>query len=167
VAYVGTLHDERLDVPLALAIADDESVGTLHLVGPDALSEASRDRVLAHSKIRLEGRVTASQVPGWMLAMDVLLCPHLITEFTLSLDAIKAHEYLATGKPIVATPTSGFQELGQEPNVILRTPEDFVSGVREAVHMRRVVVRRTDLSWEARAREFATALADGCLTPQP
>lgn len=46
-----------------------------------------------------------------MRAFDVLICPHVVSAFTLSLDAIKAYEYAAAGRPVVATPTSGFQAI--------------------------------------------------------
>jgi teichuronic acid biosynthesis glycosyltransferase TuaH len=125
VGYVGTLHAERLDVPLLVELARAEGVGTVHLVGPDHLDEDSRpDRdpagVLRH------GPVPHSEVAGWMVAMDVLVCPHLVTPFTLSLDAIKAREYLAAGRPVVATPTSGFQDLSDDEVAVVGRTE-FVS----------------------------------------
>ncbi len=45
-----------------------------------------------------------------MRAFDVCLTPHLVTPFTESLNPIKLWEYLAAGKPIVATPVAGFRE---------------------------------------------------------
>lgn len=108
VGYVGTLHAERLDVDLVEELARSPAVGTVHLVGPDLLDSASRARLDAVG-VRRKGPVPHIEVPGWMRAFDVLICPHLVTPFTLSLDAIKAYEYAAAGRPVVATPTSGFQ----------------------------------------------------------
>lgn len=108
--YVGTLHSARLDIPLLLSLAE-AATGTVHLVGPDALDEPARTALMDHPRITLHGAVPADEVPAWMRAMDVLLCPHLVDVFTLSLDAIKSYEYLAAGRPVVATPTSGFQDL--------------------------------------------------------
>ena len=125
--YIGTLHAYRLDVDLVLASAQ---AGTVHLVGPDCLDDASRQRLLSDGRVRLHGAVPAAEVPSWMQAMDVLLCPHLVNDFTLSLDAIKAHEYAAAGRPVVATPTSGFQLTGG-PGVV--TAGEFVAAVRAAL----------------------------------
>ena len=127
--YIGTLHAYRLDVDLLLAVAQ-ELGGTVHLVGPDCLDEASRERLVRDGRIRLHGAVPAAEVPSWMQAMDVLLCPHLVNDFTLSLDAIKAHEYAAAGRPVVATPTSGFQLTGG-PGVV--PAGDFVAAIRAAL----------------------------------
>lgn len=155
--YVGTLHSQRLDVDLVLRLAR-ELGGTMHLVGPDSLDEASRHRLMAEPRIRLHGPVPAAEVPAWMTAMDVLICPHLVNDFTLSLDAIKAHEYAAAGRPVVATPTSGFQLL-DDPGIVVVPPASFVAAVGAAVGGQRPV--RQPTGWAERTREFAQQLLNG------
>ena len=86
----------RLDVDLVLRTVEEVPGGQLHLVGPDCLSERTRSRLTSHPRIALHGSVPAKEVPSWLVAFDVLICPHLVSEFTRSLDAIKAYEYLAT-----------------------------------------------------------------------
>ena len=87
--------------------------------------------------------------------MDVLVCPHLVNAFTLSLDAIKAHEYLATDRPVVATPSSGFQLL-QAPGLRVVERADFVKAVRESFGSS--AVQRQSVGWDSRTREFADLL---------
>jgi len=153
-AYVGTLHVQRLDVPLVLEVADRTS-GTLHLVGPDALESEVRDRLRQHPRIRLHGPVPAADVPAWMTGMDVLLCPHRVDAFTLSLDAIKAHEYLASGRPVVATATSGFQHL-QADGLRVVDRSSYADAVDRAVGTG--PFRRAAVGWDERAAQFAAAL---------
>ena len=161
IGYLGTLHDQRLDVDLVLDLARDARIGTLHLVGPDALTAASRARLEGSGKVRLHGPVPAADVAGWGKAMDVLVCPHLVNDFTLSLDAIKAYEYLASGRPFVATPTSGFQHLDDA--VAVRSRDVFVDSVAKAVDGSRI---SGDIpTWEACARQFAQILL--AKTPKP
>lgn len=150
VGYVGTLHDERLDVDLVERLA--RSAVTVHLVGPDLLTDSGRLRAAG---VLMHGPVPSTDVPSWMSAMDVLVSPHRVTDFTLSLDAIKSYEYLATGRPVVATPTSGFQVL-QSPALTVAGAETFVEAVLQAVGGRFA----PDLSagWDVRAREFAALL---------
>jgi teichuronic acid biosynthesis glycosyltransferase TuaH len=155
VGYVGTLHETRLDVALVLATADALPGGQLHLVGPDSLSDLARARLLANPKITLHGAVSASDVPSWLVSFDVLICPHVVTDFTLSLDAIKAYEYLATSLPVVATPTSGFQGL-VVPGLIV-TDNDFTSAVSRAAERGERFFRNMP-DWDDRARQFAAAL---------
>ncbi len=155
VGYVGTLHDERLDVAQVLKIAEALPIGRVHLVGPDCLSAFSRGQLLSNPKITLHGSVPASDVPSWLTAFDVLISPHVVSQFTLSLDAIKAYEYLATGRPVVATPTSGFQNLAA-PGLFVKTV-DFADAVRLAAEKRESFQREVP-DWDDRAVQFAAAL---------
>jgi teichuronic acid biosynthesis glycosyltransferase TuaH len=156
VGYIGTLHDARLDVTLVLQTADAMPASHLHLVGPDSLSEASRHSLSSRPNITLHGKIPASDVPSWLVAFDVLICPHVVTPFTLSLDAIKAYEYLATSRPVVATPTSGFQVL-EAPGLTV-TADGFVGAVRRAAELSGDFHRQVP-NWDDRARQFAEALA--------
>lgn len=154
IGYVGTLHAHRLDIDLVLQLAD-ACPGTIHLVGPNSLEEPDRDRLAAHPRVSVHGPVDAADVPGWMRAMDVLISPHVVNEFTLSLDAIKSREYLAAGRPVVATPTSGFQLLSS-PGLTVVDRQGFSATVLAAVG--RSVPVTTVVGWDERTREFARAL---------
>jgi teichuronic acid biosynthesis glycosyltransferase TuaH len=156
IGYVGTLHKARLDPELVLRTADFVQSGSLHLVGPDCLTESVRSRLRAHPRITLHGGVPASEVPSWLVAFDVLICPHVVTDFTLSLDAIKAYEYLATTRPVVATATSGFQEFTTVAGVSIVAESEFPRAVRQAVESKESFHRQVP-DWDDRAREFAGA----------
>jgi teichuronic acid biosynthesis glycosyltransferase TuaH len=158
VGYVGTLQSERLDIDLVVRTADAEQVGSLHLIGPDALDPLTAGRLRSHPKITVHGPVPASAVPAWTSGLDVLLSPHRVTPFTLSLDAIKSYEYMASGRPVVATPTSGFQLLGDRAGVRVATSGEFVPAVVAALHTQEVHTSADDLDWSGRAREFADQL---------
>lgn len=157
VGYVGTLHEERLDLDLLEALARDDRIGTVHLVGPDVMNEASRQRLHNCDGIVLHGAIHAEEVPSWTTSFDVLISPHRITEFTLSLDAIKSYEYLASGRPIVATPTSGFQHLAG-PTLRVVTAEAFANAVHEAASAPSSCSCPSVPSWAERARQFAEVI---------
>lgn len=162
VGYVGTLHGERLDVDLVLQLAASSAVGTVDLIGPDALSASDRDRLRQSSKIVFRGSVAAPEVPAWMMGLDLLVAPHVVTDFTLSLDAIKAFEYLATDRPVVAAPTSGFQDL-TAPGLAVVAADRFVAAVegylRSPPHVNRKVA-----TWAERAKEFVAAAVSSSIT---
>jgi teichuronic acid biosynthesis glycosyltransferase TuaH len=153
VGYVGTLHQHRLDVDLVARLAQDPRVGTLHLVGPNHLAPAVSRRLRAAGAV-IHGAVPASDVPGWMLGMDVLISPHLVDDFTQSLDAIKAHEYAASGRPVVATPTSGFQS---RPGCRLVSADNFADAVGESAQTPAPPVLDEPVTWQHRAAQFAAA----------
>ncbi len=158
VGYIGTLHQARIDIDLVLRTAETMQKGKVHLVGPDSLTDAARSRLRANQRIVLHGSVPASEVPTWIAAFDVLICPHVVTDFTLSLDAIKAYEYLATPHPVVATPASGFQEL-MLPGLYVVDRDEFPDAVLRAAQ-RKERFRRDVPDWNDRARCFAAALVD-------
>jgi glycosyltransferase involved in cell wall biosynthesis len=57
---------------------------------------------------------TLSQLPGYLKAMDVCLMPYRLNDATKSIYPLKLHEYMATGKPVVATAipaVEGFRNL--------------------------------------------------------
>jgi teichuronic acid biosynthesis glycosyltransferase TuaH len=166
VGYVGTLHEDRLDIDLLLRLADSPHVGSVHLVGPDAMSSPARARLAAPPSMHLHGAVPSADVTTWLIAMDALVLPHTVSEFTLSLDAIKAYEYLATDRPVVATPTSGFQHLAA-PGLTVVPGEGFVDAVAAAL-AKAGRYSRTVPTWADRAREFTAAIrVDGPADTQP
>lgn len=126
--YVGSLHDERLDVSLVVDLARALPDLAVALVGPDALSPASRARLDAAGVHRLGPR-PYSEVPAYLQHADVVVVPHRVTPFTESLDPIKAYECLAVGRPTVATPVAGFRDL--DPPVGAVPGAGFVAAVAE------------------------------------
>ncbi|HVF20785.1 MAG TPA: glycosyltransferase [Mycobacteriales bacterium] len=157
IGYVGTLHDARLDVDLVAELAEDGRFGTVHLVGPDSLSESSRRRLRAHRGVRLHGALAAAEVPGVLRGLDVLIAPHVISDFTLSLDAIKAYEYAISGRPAVATATSGFPDVA---GITIATRDGFADAVASSIGY--VPPPSAVPTWGERAREFAQVLAAAC-----
>lgn len=48
-----------------------------------------------------------SDVPRYLAAFDACIIPHTQDDLTKSMDPLKLYEYLAAGKPVVATPVAG------------------------------------------------------------
>lgn len=109
--YVGTLHQDRLDLPTCLRLAARLRTVDAHLVlvGPPLLDPVDQTRLAAAGAVLLGAR-PAAQVPAYLQHADVLVVPHLVDDFTDSLDPIKLYEYLAVARPVVATPVAGFRD---------------------------------------------------------
>lgn len=109
--YTGTLHEDRLDVDLVLATADALSPigGTVVLVGPSALSTKNFQRLDAHPAVVLLGARPWTEMPAYLQHAEVLIVPHVVDDFTESLDPIKYYEYRAVGRPVVSTAVAGFR----------------------------------------------------------
>ena len=158
--YVGTLHEDRIDVALceqtARALGAD---GTLVLVGPNALAAEASER-LRRAGVVLLGPRPRDQVIGYLQHADVLVVPHVVTSFTDSLDPIKLYEYQAAGGPVVSTPVAGFRD-ADDPRIAIASGEGFVEAVRRAATAtvpsgHESVVRVPD--WQDRVRAMAAVL---------
>jgi teichuronic acid biosynthesis glycosyltransferase TuaH len=159
--YVGSLHDERVDVELVAELATRTPGLSLALVGPDLLSAGSRRR-LAGCGVSLLGPRPHALVPGYLQHADVVIVPHRVTPFTDSLDPIKAYECLAVGRPTVATEVAGFRGLG--PPIASVPRSAFTARVGQALHagtprFAATPPRVEEIRWEGRCRQFEEVLA--------
>jgi teichuronic acid biosynthesis glycosyltransferase TuaH len=161
--YVGTVHRDRIDVELCVRTARAVGGrGTVVLVGPAPLEPADLSS-LQEAGVVLLGPRPSSTVPGYLCHADVLLVPHVVDDFTRSLDPIKAYEYRAAARPVVATPVAGFTD-SADPRVTVAPAERFPEAVLTAL----VRSGRSDESvrapgagvpeWSDRARDMASVL---------
>jgi len=163
--YVGTLHDERLDVQLACDLADELGDVRFVYVGPDSLKATSRQALSRRVNVRLIGPRPYALIPAYLQHADALIVPHVVSPFTESLDPIKAREYLAVGAPTVATPVAGFRGLG--PQVRIATPHEFARELRSVLRFRGAPTPASDLwTWTAAGRAFGEILESLALLPR-
>ena len=157
--YVGTLHDERIDVELVVELATRLPGLSIALVGPDVLGPWSHRCLAGHGNVLLLGPRPYSQVPGYLQHADVVIVPHRVTPFTESLDPIKAYECLAVGRPTVATTVAGFRTL--DPPVASVPREEFTARVEQTLQVGGIAASAPpdELSWEDRCRRFEAVLA--------
>lgn len=162
--YVGTLHSSRLDVELLARAAELRPEWSYVLLGPDELEPGDRERLLALPNVHHLGVRPHGEIQSYLTGIDVCLLAHLITEFTRSLDPLKLYEYLAAGRPVIATPVGNTEDL-QDHIAIAATAEELVHEAERAMahdSPARVAARRGAVAgdtWEARAVEIETKLA--------
>jgi teichuronic acid biosynthesis glycosyltransferase TuaH len=161
--YTGTLHDDRINVDLVIALARAFPDGSVVLIGPDALSVKARARLQDERNISLIGAVPYAHIPEYMARFDVCIVPHHETAFTESLNPIKLWEYLACGKPIVSSDIAGFRKY---PHLcsIASGAKAFTAACRRALleGTTRTAARQEEASqhsWEARLDTLIPALS--------
>lgn len=127
--YVGTLHPDRLDVDACLRLSTGlRATGSrLVLVGPPLLDALDLTRLEAAGAVLLGAR-PAAQVPAYLQHAGVLVVPHVVDDFTDSLDPIKLYEYLAVGRPVVSTPVAGFRDQPAD-RVTTASPQNLPAAV--------------------------------------
>ncbi|MGZ8698055.1 MAG: glycosyltransferase, partial [Gaiellaceae bacterium] len=102
------------------------------LVGPERPdSRGELARLCALPNVRWVGPKPYQELPRYVAAFDVGLIPYVQNRYTQSCFPLKVYEYLAAGKPVVA---SGLPELAEmEPDVVLAGDvAEFVAAVDEA-----------------------------------
>lgn len=158
--YVGALGF-RFDAGLAAAVARALPQWTFTFAGP--VDEGPARELSALSNVRLPGRIEPAAVPGLIASGAVCLLPYRLTPYNDLLFPIKLGEYLAVGRPVVATPIRAARELS--PTVALASdPEGFAAEIEAEVasdsdegRMARREVAAS-FSWEARIDQMEAAI---------
>ncbi len=157
--YLGSIHAERVDLPLIEALAEAFPDATIALVGPILLSEADKARLEKLSNVALTGAVPFEESPAVLRAFDLFLVPHVESDFTRSLNPLKLGEYLAIGKPIVSTRVAGFAELEGQ-NAADGTPLcRLASGVPAFIAQCRAALQESDARAPHERREIAQTMS--------
>lgn len=160
--YVGTLHEDRLDVDLVARAAQRlrDTDARVVFVGPNALSADNTSRLEREKNVVLLGGKPHMSIPAYMQHADVLLVPHAVTSFTETLDPIKLYEYQAVGRPILSTPVARFRDLDGAPGMTVVEPEVFPDALRAALLAPDRTIRHVDVpDWADRVEEMAAVLS--------
>jgi glycosyltransferase involved in cell wall biosynthesis len=131
--FVGNFLASKVDFELLEQVARGLPESSLALVGPPGRdTEGALERLAGLPNVRWLGPKPYQELPRYVAAFDVGLIPYLSNAYTRSCFPLKLYEYLAAGKPVVAT---GLPELaGMEPDVVLvRDPSFFIDAVKEAL----------------------------------
>ena len=150
IGYVGALTSKRLDRKAFEKIADQRPDWTMLLIGPE--DEAFKNSRLHRMKnVIFCGKKDIKEIPRYIHAMDVCLNLQIINDITIGNYPLKIDEYLAMGKPVVATRTIGMRPF--EDHVLMAEPGgDYVQLIEKALQDTRGKTKRIELakshSWE-------------------
>jgi glycosyltransferase involved in cell wall biosynthesis len=123
------LIDPRVDLGIVEHIARVRPHWTILLIGRAATDVAA---LKALPNVIFAGVKPYTELPGWAKAIDVCILPYVQTPLVLASSPLKLREYLASGKPLVATPLPEALLLG-EAVLTASTPDDFVAAIEQAL----------------------------------
>lgn len=156
VGFAGNIVPYKVDFGLLETVATARPDWTLLLIGPAHTgTEGALARITRLANVHWLGRKRYEEIPRYIAGFDVGICPYLWNAATRSVFPLKLYEYLAAGKPVVA---SGCPDLaGMEPHVVLtRNADEFVAATAAALDRRRPAERAeraaiaAENSWETR-----------------
>ncbi len=131
IGYAGYLSTSRLDIALIAYLAEQLPGFHFVLVGPeDAAFKASS--LHGRRNIHFPGAKPPEEVPDYLYHFDVCINPQLVNLMTTGNYPRKMDEYLAMGKPVVATQTLAM-EYFREYVYLCQTPEEYLSTIRTAL----------------------------------
>jgi teichuronic acid biosynthesis glycosyltransferase TuaH len=130
VGYVGFLTTMRLDIDLLMALAKGGQ-WSLVLVGPE--DDAFRSSALHKmDNVFFLGRKDPELLPNYIAGFNVCINPQLVNPLTIGNYPRKIDEYLAMGKPTVATATKAM-DIFERFTYLATSQEDFVRQVEAAL----------------------------------
>lgn len=158
VGYHGMISrwfDFDLMTDVASGLPDHEFV----FVGPvDPRSRQDADRLESLANVSFIGELPSDDMPSVVASFDVGVVPFVIDDMTRGVSPLKMYEYLAGGKPVVATPL---------PLCVEHPLVDTAAEAGEfAEHVRAAVLNSRDSALVA-ARKASAAEADWVVRVQP
>lgn len=163
IGYVGALDSARLDEKVLRSIAEANPSWNVVLVGPE--DEFFKQSTLHQiPNIYFLGRKPLQQLPDFVQAFDVCINPQLKNDITRGNYPLKIDEYLAMGKPVVATRTSAMK-LFEHDTYLADVPEDYPALIEKAlknnnetVKQKRIAFAKTH-TWENCMTELYRAMS--------
>ncbi|MCC6157212.1 MAG: glycosyltransferase [Deltaproteobacteria bacterium] len=177
IGYHGNLSGYKTDLPLLARVADAFPDAVLALVGPEGWGDPSTDlgELRVKPNVVFAGRQDRANLPAFVRAFDVGLLPLADNASTRASFPMKFYEYMACGKPIVATDLPSFAAYRDRPDLcrLAATPEAFVEEVRAAladpgdasVVAARIAEARAH-DWPARVESIGVAVMNALAKPR-
>ncbi len=133
IGYVGALIGLRLNISILLGIAKTKPSWSIVLVGPE--DQAFKESELhLMSNVYFLGSKPPNELPSYINSFDVCINPQILSQVTIGNYPRKIDEYLAMGKPVVATKTPFMEEVFNEFTYLGQTSEDYVFLINKALN---------------------------------
>ena len=163
IGYVGALQSIRLDLKLLEHIAREHQDWSIVLVGPED-EQFKVSSLHSLKNVYFSGSKNPNTLPAYINSFDVCLNPQLINQVTIGNYPRKIDEYLAMGKPVVATRTEAMSVFAE--HTYLGIKDDYVQLIEKALTQDSAEKReqRTAFAathtWENNVKEIYKAILD-------
>lgn len=161
VGYTGAIIESRLDSDLLYHIARQLPEYNFVFVGPED-EHFRRHPIHQLKNAYFTGRKDVEQLPQYIQHFDVCINPQIINPITDGNYPLKIDEYLAMGKPVVATSTHTMRDIfSAYTHLANSTPEEWINALQAAMNETNDLLlaqRRIDFahthSWEHSVRRI-------------
>jgi glycosyltransferase involved in cell wall biosynthesis len=144
IGYVGVIK-KQLDLALLLRLARARGDWNFIMVGP-ARNVTEKEHTLAGlralSNVHFLGEKPVRALSAYTQYMDVCLMCYEANDYTKYIYPLKLHEYLASGRPVVATPIDSVIEHG-DLVTLAQTDSEWIAAIEQALLQQEDIQRRT------------------------
>lgn len=164
IGYVGSLTSLRLDIPLLEFMANQRKEWSIVLVGPED-EDFKNSSLHELPNVHFFGSKDSQDLPAYVKGFDVAMNPQLVNKLTIGNYPRKIDEYLAMGKPTVATQTKAM-EMFQEHVYLGSSKEDYIRLIEKALaqNSSKLVEGRKQFAnshtWENNVKAIYTAIIE-------
>ncbi|REF35947.1 glycosyltransferase [Thermasporomyces composti] len=128
--YAGRVDTRAFDAELIAALARQRPDWTFVLCGDS--TPAGRAPLAGLPNVHLAGRIHFDDVPAVLRGADVCLIPYRLSPLVDYVQPKKLYEYLALGKPVVATPLPALRSLADLIH-LAQGPHEFEKAIEKAL----------------------------------
>lgn len=167
IGYYGVI-DFRLDAGLIKHLAGREPAWSIAAIGPVHGDAPGLRELAAMPNVHFFGNRPIEDLPRYLKAFDVCLIPYVLNDFTHHIFPLKLYEYMASGKPIVATAMEEMVPMAGRELAIGDSYESFHAAVQEALaadsEEKRAARRQAaqQHSWDHRVEEISDIIERLC-----
>ncbi|WP_113639369.1 glycosyltransferase [Nubsella zeaxanthinifaciens] len=162
VGYVGALLSIRLDEQILLHLAQQKPEWSVALVGPED-EDFKASKLHQMPNVHFLGPQKPDSLPSYIKGFDICLNPQALNPLTIGNYPRKIDEYLAMGKPTLATKTEAMSVF-EDYVYIAETKEDYVKLAEKALtennpelEQKRIDFAKTH-TWEKNVEEIYKAI---------
>jgi glycosyltransferase involved in cell wall biosynthesis len=155
IGFVGMMDAVRFDAGLISRLAANPNYSIVIIGG---INGSASNLLPTSPNVYWLGMKPVSELPAYLKGIDVCIMPYLRNEATRNIYPLKLYEYMATGKPVVATRIPAVEEF-RELFYVADSEDEFLAAVEKACNeanpdlaarRRRTAQRHT---WEAHVEE--------------
>ena len=132
IGYMGTVNSTRLDGDLLHEIIRQRPEYSFVFTGPED-DGFHQHRIHTLKNVHFLGQKKVSELPAYIAAYDVCINPQMINDITDGNYPLKIDEYLAMGKPTVATSTHTMRNIFAAYTHLATNPEEWLSAIDRAM----------------------------------
>ena len=141
-------------------LADVHKDKSLVFIGPFTDKEPLESDLQSKPNVHFLGSKKIEELPAYLKFFDCLLIPFKCNVLTSSIYPLKVNEYLASGKPVVATSFSEDIRSFKDVVYVSEGHEDFILNVHRALEENSPVMEENRIkvsnqnTWEMRVKQF-------------